>query len=291
MKRSVRARSYCSERVLRGPCRVLLMTVGVYSGRGFPIHYEVVGEGPRLLFLNGSGSSIEAARPLIDALARFNTVLVHDQRGLGLTAVPDGPYEMSDYAHDALGLLEHAGWVRTAILGISFGGMVALEFAVTNPKLVERLCLLCTSAGGAGGSSYPLHQLAAASDEERARRYPTLVDTRFDEPWLNTHPEDRALLTPRPAPTGRAALGHLWQMDARSRHDVWDRLDRIDAPTFVGSGMFDGIAPPANGRAIAERISGSEHETYHGGHMFLFQDRRALADVRAFLSRPQEESE
>ena len=54
--------------------------------------------------------------------------------------------------------------------GISFGGMVAQELAVTAPERVERLALLCTSPGGAGGSSYPLHELAALAPEERNRR-------------------------------------------------------------------------------------------------------------------------
>ncbi len=265
------------------------MSTGTYSGRGFDIHYEIVGDGPRLFFFNGSGSSIEAARPLIDMVARFCTVLVHDQRGLGRTDVPEGPYEMADYAQDASGLLEHVGWDRVAVLGISFGGMVALEFAVTNPEMVQQLAVLCTSSGGAGGSSYPLHELAALSEADRAARYPTLVDSRFDDVWLNEHPGDRALLVPRPAPQGRAALGHHWQLDARSRHDVWDRLGRITAPTFVASGTYDGIAPPRNGRAISDRIAGSFHTEYEGGHMFLLQDRRAFSDVRSFLIGGREE--
>jgi pimeloyl-ACP methyl ester carboxylesterase len=267
------------------------MTVGTFSGRGFEIHYEILGEGPRLLFFNGSGSSISVARPLIDALAASNTVLVHDQRGLGLSGVPDGPYEMADYALDAHALLAHVGWERTAVFGISFGGMVALEFAVTHPAMVERLCLVCTSAGGGGGSSYPLHELPEMDPDERARIYPTLVDTRFDEAWLAEHPSEAALLTPRPAPVGRAALGAFWQLDARRRHDVWERLSSLTVPTFVGSGSYDGIAPPSNGRAIAGRVADGVHEEYQGGHMFLFQDRRALPDVRAFLSNNREENQ
>jgi pimeloyl-ACP methyl ester carboxylesterase len=65
---------------------------------------------------------------------------------------------------------------------------------------------------------------------------------------------------------------------------VWDRLDRIACPTFVGCGQFDGIAPPANSAAIASRIAGAELHTYQGGHAFLAQDRRSITDVLAFLS-------
>ncbi len=266
------------------------MTTGRFDSRGFGIHFEIVGRGPRVLFFNGSGSSIAVARPLIDALAEHNTVLVHDQRGLGATEIPDGPYEMADYANDARALVEHVGWDRCSVFGISFGGMVAMEFAVSHPDVLDRLCLACTSAGGAGGSSYPLHELSELDAVERARVYPTLVDTRFDAEWLAAHPTDAAMLAPRPVPTGRAALGVAWQLDARRRHDVWDRLPAVVAPTFVGSGEFDGIAPPTNGAAIARRIEGAVHREYRGGHMFLFQDRRALPDVRAFLTDQHEET-
>ena len=54
-------------------------------------------------------------------------------------------------------------------MGVSFGGMVAQELAVTWPERVERLALLCTSPGGAGGASYPLHELAALPEAERER--------------------------------------------------------------------------------------------------------------------------
>ena len=75
---------------------------------------------------------------------------------------------MADYAADALALLDHVGWDRARVVGVSFGGMVAQELAVTAPERVERLALLCTSPGGAGGASYPLHELAALPEAERA---------------------------------------------------------------------------------------------------------------------------
>ena len=60
---------------------------------------------------------------------------------------------MAEYAADALALLDAVGWERPRVLGISFGGMVAQELAATAPERIARLALLCTSPGGAGGSS------------------------------------------------------------------------------------------------------------------------------------------
>ncbi len=254
------------------------------------LYYEIRGSGPRLLVFNGSGASIAASAPLIDALAAHNEVLIHDQRCLGASSIPDAAPTMADYAADAAALLDHLGWDSTAVFGISFGGMVAQEFAVTWPQRVERLVLLCTSPGGAGGSSYPLHTLAAMSPEERDRISLHNLDTRFDDAWLAEHPFDKAIvdmmmLRRAQTPTAERLRGDALQLEARSGHDVWDRLHRITCATLVMCGEFDGLAPPANSEAIAERIEHAELRRYQGGHMFVYQDRAALGDVAEFLAR------
>jgi pimeloyl-ACP methyl ester carboxylesterase len=226
---------------------------------------------------------------MIGAFARSFELVVWDYRGMGRSTGPPDPYAMADCARDALAVLEAVGWDSTPVLGISFGGMVAQELAVTAPERIERLALLCTSPGGAGGSSYPLHELEGLSDSERASKRRQLMDTRFDNAWLASHPQDLALVqalegrTADPDPSARA--GHLRQLEARRGHDVWDRLPSIDCPTFVGCGRFDGIAPPRNSAAMASRIARSELHTYEGGHAFLAQDRRSLGEVTAFLSQ------
>ena len=102
-----------------------------------------------------------------------------------------------------------AGWDSCRVFGVSFGGMVAQEFAVTHPERVERLALACTSAGGEGGSSYPLQKLLELPPGERVAAELKLADSRWDQRWLEAHPGDRALaerLTarrPRSAGPGR----------------------------------------------------------------------------------------
>ena len=115
---------------------------------GIDLYYERLGSGPPLLWLNGSGSTIEQVAPLLGPYTDRFEVLIHDQRGLGRTDVPAGPYSMADYAADALALLDEVGWERPRVVGISFGGMVAQELAVTAPDRIGRLALLCTSPGG-----------------------------------------------------------------------------------------------------------------------------------------------
>jgi len=257
---------------------------------GAELYWEHRGGGPRLLFCNGSGTTLQVVRPLLDAFAGKFDLLAWDYRGLGRSVPLTGPHTVADLAADAAGLLEIAGWDTCRVLGVSFGGMVAQEFAVTNPARVERLALACTSAGGGGGSSYPLQELQGLPPEERAAAELKLADGRWDERWLAAHPADRALAerltAARDQQDPAAAAGYQAQLEARAGHDVWDRLGAITCPALVGYGNYDGIAPAQNGTAIASRIRGAELRGYEGGHLFLFQDPAALPEFEAFLRAP-----
>ena len=236
------------------------------------------------MFLNGSGSTIDAVSLLVDYFAKTFTVGIHDQRGLGKTSIPEGPYSMAQYAADALALADHLGWKSFNVLGISFGGMVAQELAATYPDRVSRMVLCCTSPGGDGGSSYPLHDLASLDPEVRAEVSLGLSDTRFNDQWFLDHPEDEMYRRPVVV-TGdtEKRRGDLLQLEARRYHDVWDRLPNVTAEVLISSGTFDGIAPPANGQSIASRIASSDYREYNGGHMFFIQDRSALKEIVEFL--------
>ena len=258
------------------------------SLNGIRIYFERSGSGPPLLFLNGSGSTLKTSEQLINVFRSRFDVIAHDQRGLGRSEIPKGPYSMAEYATDALVLLDHVGLPSCRVVGVSFGGMVAQELAVTAPDRVERLALLCTSPGGPDHASYPLHELATLPADERAKVYLPLLDRRFDEAWLAAHESDRALVA---AMAGRVAgdksteqlRGEREQLDARSHHDVGDRLAKVTCPTLVAGGRFDGIAPPENSEAIAALVPNAELRLYEGGHAFFAQDRRALREVMDFL--------
>ncbi|MGI8755965.1 MAG: alpha/beta fold hydrolase [Acidimicrobiales bacterium] len=258
---------------------------------GIDLYYERSGNGPRLVLLNGSGGTLAGSGILLNQFREHFDLLAHDQRGLGRTGVPEGPYAMADYAADALALLDDVGWESCRVVGISFGGMVAQELAVTAPHRVERLALVCTSPGGTGGSSYPLHELADLPGPQRAAIALRILDTRFTPEWLAEHPTDQVLAD---AMASRSAVtlsddetrGAGLQLEARRTFDAFGRLPAITCPTLVASGRFDGIAPPANGEAIVARVPDAELRLYDGGHAFFFQDPAAFADLREFLARP-----
>jgi 3-oxoadipate enol-lactonase len=256
--------------------------------RGCSIYYEVHGEGPPVLFFNGSGLTLESSAWLITALARTCRIAAHDQRGLGKSGVPDGPYSMADYAADGAALLDDLSWSGCAVVGFSFGGMVAQEFAVTFPKRVQRLVLMCTSPGGNLGASYPLHEFVSLPVEERLRKMPLLSDARFSDEWLTGHPADAAIAAEikeriKAQRSERQLKGERLQLEARRNHDVSDRLQRVTCPTFVAAGRYDGLATVANSEAIVSRIPHAQLHVYEGGHKFAAQDPNAIPEILTFL--------
>jgi pimeloyl-ACP methyl ester carboxylesterase len=166
--------------------------------------------------------------------------------------------------------------------------MVAQEIAATAPARIERLALACTSPGGEGGSSYPLHELATMPADEAQALGLRLLDTRFDPEYLASHPADRGLaemMVSRrtAAKTDEQRRGEAEQLGARSGHDVTGRLGRVSCPTLVACGRYDGIAPPPNSETIAARIPHAELRRYEGGHVFFAQDPKALPEILDFL--------
>ena len=252
------------------------------------LHYERRGSGPQLLYCNGSGASLRSVRPLLNVLSAQFDLLAFDYRGMGDSDPVTEPYTMADVAADVAGLLDTVGWQRTALVGLSFGGMVAQEFAVTFPDRVSRLALLSTSPGGEF-ASYPLDTLAELPAGERDARSLRLSDRRWTPEWLAAHPDQAAMVAAytAAAPTEETEAqitGRLLQMQARKGFDATDRLHGVTCPTFVGSGRFDDIAPLANGRAIADRIPDATLHIYEGGHMFMAQDPAAWPQIIEFLS-------
>ncbi|MEM9175285.1 MAG: alpha/beta fold hydrolase [Myxococcota bacterium] len=264
--------------------------------RGLDFYYEQTGSGdgrPKLLFVNGTGGDLRQQPRLFDGpLTDAFEIVAHDQRGLGQSAKPDGPYTMADYADDAAALLDHVGWDRVHVLGVSFGGMVAQELALRHPDRIDRLALCCTSSGGAGGASYPLHELAEVEPDRFMTRVLEIGDTRWASGEAGRDADRFALIVEfmkkrRQLPDdgedpATKARGAALQLEARRGHDTWDRLAGIRAKTLLCGGRYDGIARPENMENLHARIPDAELAWFEGGHAFLLEDRSAYAKIVVF---------
>jgi len=259
--------------------------------RDIDVYYERAGAGPRLLYIPGTGSDLRNHPNVFDGpLPRQFEVLSYDQRGLGQTSKPDEPYAMRDYAADAAALLDAVGWSRCLVVGVSFGGMVAQELALMHPDRVERLVLCCTSSGGPGGASFPLHEIQHLPPAERAIRQMPVLDGRKDANWQAANPDAvaQAVAAAVAADEARradpvAAMGYSRQLEARARHDTYDRIGSLNMPVFLAGGLYDQQAPPERMEALQKLILGARLQFFEGGHGFIREDPRALERIAAFL--------
>lgn len=262
----------------------------VATANGVSLYYERAGSGPPLLFISGTGGDLRTKPNVFDGpLAKSFELLAYDQRGLGRSDKPDVAYAMADYADDAAALMGDQGWDQALVIGVSFGGMVAQELAIRHPGRVKRMVLACTSPGGAGGASFPFHEIEHLKGETRARYMIPISDTRRDEAWAKANTDQYALFVAMGAADPFAhepghAMGAHRQLEARAAHDTWDRLSQIACPTMIAAGRHDGIALPATQEKMAARIPGAKLQWFEGGHLFIIQDRTAIPAITAFLT-------
>lgn len=257
--------------------------------RDIQLYYEIVGSGPRLLFINGTAADLRRKQPYVDKVSDHFTVLRFDQRGLGQSEKPDRHYSMADYADDAAALMDMVGWQQALVLGVSFGGSVAQELARRHPERVSRMALACANPGGSYG--YPLLDLHAKDAETRARTMLSL-DLRKSLEWQAANPEETEKLLEMGRKRGgfvdpsdpHAAMGARRQLEAREEHDALDWLNQIRVPVGLFGGRYDGLGTEAGQRIMAENINGSVMHLFEGAHGFLNEDPAALPAIVDFLT-------
>jgi pimeloyl-ACP methyl ester carboxylesterase len=237
------------------------------------IKWESQGEGAPVLLMHGLGYTREGWGPLRELLARRYRVISFDNRGIGESQIPPGPYTVEELAADAVAVLDEAGVERAHVLGASLGGFAAQVVAADYPERVDRLVLACTSPGGAGAFPLPggtLRLMAEAPSlppEVALRRFvenalapgarEELVDEIFA--YRQAHPPDPA------GWAAQAAAGAAWDANGRD--------ERIAAPTLVVTGTADQVVDPRNSALLADRIPRARLETVEGAGHCLFWER------------------
>jgi pimeloyl-ACP methyl ester carboxylesterase len=236
------------------------------------IYYEIHGSGPQTLTLiRGLGADLRAWFPQIPEFSLHFRTIVFDNRGAGRTDKPNAPYSIKQMADDTQRLLEALEIRRTALLGISMGGMIAQEFAIHYPEKLSCLILGCTTFGGT--ESVPASKetlaaiLAGAGEDEKTR----LLQEQavFCDDTIANH---RDVITANAEARSQFPIPQFAlfrQADAIRMHDTSTRVGQIQVPTLVMTGTQDRLIPPENSRLIATRIPSAILKELPGGHLFM----------------------
>ncbi|HZP46571.1 MAG TPA: alpha/beta fold hydrolase [Candidatus Binataceae bacterium] len=257
--------------------------------RGIRLAYQLRGTGTPLVMIHGAQGDQTMFNDLAASFAHDYAVLTFDQRGSGLSEKPSGEYSIAQLADDTAALMDHVGFDKAHVVGVSMGGMIALEFALRHPGRVRALVLGCTTPGGPkavriGGAAFnDAYSTREMSSEERGR---ALAAAAFTRGYIERHPEiiPAMIEARRQRPLDPAALEA--RLKAAIRHDVYDRLDQISCPTLVITGKDDALISWENSRLLAERIPQAELVLLEpAGHCFwLEQPQESRAAISRFLA-------
>jgi 3-oxoadipate enol-lactonase len=254
--------------------------------RDIEMYYERKGNGEKVLFISGTGGDLRRKPSTMDRpISQWFDLLAYDQRGYGQTDKPDIAYSMRDYAEDAAALLDVLEWEKCHVIGVSFGGMVAQEFAIRYPERINRLVLAVTSSGAEGEASLALHELLKLSPEEATREFVDRIDSRWNEAWKEKNSTMyHAIFEHMLHSVFREGnIGSKRALEARAGHNTSEGLPSLEMPVYVIGGKYDLVAPPATIEALAVRIPHSHVELFDHGHTSWLEDSRVWERIRSFL--------
>jgi len=251
---------------------------------GSLIHYSV--EGPKygrpLVFINSLGLDFRMWDDVASNLRSDYRIVRYDKRGHGLSDSPPAPYSLDQFVSDLHSLFGHLELPSAALVGISIGGMIAMEFAATHPDLVPSMVLFDTGAriGSAEAWEARIQEVRSKGLEAMT---PVILSIWFSRSFADERPEvhrgfrNSLIRTP--------LEGYLGACAALRDADLTQRLSAIEATTLVAAGDQDSSTTLDQGRALAEAIPGARFELLEGaGHLATVeQPEKAAHMIRTFL--------
>lgn len=245
---------------------------------GHKVHYEVHGErGEPIMILNGIMMSTNSWKPFIKNFSKNNVAILVDFLDQGQSDRMTEAYDHKIQVRLIDALMALLPYERVTIMGISYGGEIAVQYAVEHPERVRRLILANTAARTSswlrkigdgwnevakGGSGYAYYLTTI----------PVIYSTGFFEreaAWM-----DRREDTLKEYFSNPAVLSALIRLTDSSRdYDYTDRLGEIKCPTLIISGSEDGLVPPTEQIILHKGIKGSTYVTINGsGHASMYED-------------------
>ncbi|MGD0509080.1 MAG: alpha/beta fold hydrolase [Terriglobales bacterium] len=255
------------------------------ENQGAQIYWDEQGQGSPVLLIMGLGYTSVMWHRTRPVLAQKYRTIAFDNRGVGRSDVPPGPYSIAIMASDAAAVLDAAGVARAHVFGVSMGGMIAQEFALQYPARTRSLILGCTAAGGPSAvraeSKVADVLMARGMTLEQAREaiLPYIYDVATPPEKIEEDVSLRRNWLP-------SLEGYMAQLLGILAWESYSRIAQITAPTLVIHGKSDALVPPGNGELIAKRIPGAKLVLLEqASHLFLTdQTEKAHQEILEFLS-------
>ena len=243
------------------------------------IAWERHGAGLPVLLIHGLGYARWGWEPIVEPLSRTFDTILFDNRGVGESDAPPGPYTAAEMAADAVQVLDEAGVERAHVVGTSLGGMIAQELALGHPERVDRLVLACTTPGGPQAFPTPQRTIDLMHARATLREY---IENAL-EPDARLDVVDRILVHRERTAQGFEAWSA--QAAASATFDTHDRLGSLVAPTLVQHGDGDVVVDPRNADLLAGAIPDVRLSVYAGcGHLIMWQEpERFVRELEEFL--------
>lgn len=261
----------------------------VISG-GSKIFYHERGKGEPLILLMGFGADGKVWEKHAAVYEQHFRCIILDNRGVGLSDQPKGPYTTAMMAADTISVMNHAGVSKARVAGISMGGAIAQELAIGYPDRVTSLLLVSTWARFNNYAKTVYENLKHVRASVSAEHFMELLQLWiFAPPYYDQHLEelqkDAIAAGQNTAPQTRN--GFEGQLDACIHHDSVDRLKQIKVPTLVTVGAMDIFTPPDFSELLHKGIPHSEFSSYPtGGHVHHWEDlERFNRETLTFLLR------
>ena len=263
------------------------------QSNGIELYYESHGEGKPLVLISGLGYPLWQWHKMVPVLAEHFQVITFDNRGVGQSDKPAGPYTAQMLAQDTVGLLDALGIEKAIIVGHSMGGFIAQAMALDFPQRVEKLVLCSTNFGGPHHVPVTPEAMKVLSDvtSDPLTRFKNGLVVSTAPGWADKNPEMieewikwRVANPIEPAPyQAQLAIGLSLLPEAAAFED---KLQRLDVPTLILFGAHDKVVPPANADLLSKKISGSTVMIFpDAGHFFPIEiaeaASRAITDFAA----------
>ncbi len=253
--------------------------------RGKPVHYEVYGEyGKPLLLLNGIMMSTKSWQPFVRSFSEKNVLILVDFLDQGQSGRMEESYTQDIQAELVAELLERLWYSQVSIMGISYGGEVALQFALKYPERVERLILANTASRTSDWLREIGHAWNAVASSGDGRAYylttiPVIYSTKFYEERLDWMKNREKTLVPYFS--NPEVLANLVRLtDSAEAYNVQARLGEITCPTLIISADADVLTPLTEQEILRAGIRGSKHAVIReSGHASMYEQPLLFASL------------